>query len=44
MSVESDEDGEAEAEDEDGNNEVGVSEDGFGALRFVHGVTSGACR
>jgi hypothetical protein len=38
--VESDEDGEAEAEDENGDDEVGVSEDGFCALGFVHGVTS----
>jgi hypothetical protein len=42
--VEGDEYGEAETEDEDGDEEVAVGEDGFGAIGFVHGVTSGACR
>ena len=37
-----DEDSEAETEDEDGDKEVAVGEDGFGALGFVHGVTSGS--
>ena len=35
--VECDEDGQSEAEDEDGNEEVAVREDGFEALGFVHG-------
>lgn len=35
--VQGDENGEAEAEDEDGDEEVAVGEDGFGALGFVHG-------
>jgi len=34
--VKGDEDGEAEAEDEDGYEEVTVGEDGLGALGFVH--------
>ena len=35
--VEGDEDGEAETEDERGDEEVAVGEDGFGSLGFVHG-------
>ena len=38
--MEGDKYGEAETEDEDGDEEVRVGEDGFGALGFVHGVTS----
>jgi hypothetical protein len=42
MSAKGDEDGKAEAEDENRNEEVAVGEDGSGALRFVHRVTSGS--
>jgi hypothetical protein len=36
MLMQGDKDGEAEAEDEDRDQEVGVGEDGFGSLGFVH--------
>ena len=41
--MEGDKDGEAEAKDEDRDEEVAVSEDGFGALGFVHWGFSDAC-
>ena len=37
-----DEDGEAKAEDEHGDEEVAVGEDGSGALGFVHWGSSGS--
>jgi hypothetical protein len=40
--VKGDKNGEAEAEDEDGDEEVAVGEDGFGTLGFVHRGFSGS--